>query len=190
MIALYARCSTIGKGQDVTTQTLPLMEYAQRRGSEYELYVDEGISGSKDRRPALDRLMRDARLRKFDAVVVVRFDRFARSVRHLHSALEEFNSLGIGFVSLAESFDTSTPTGKLLFTLLAAIAEFERALIIDRIHSGLARARAQGKRLGPSPKIFDREKVKSVYQSIQSLRKTAEHFGLSKDTVARVVREV
>src|SRR5215831_11556848 len=117
--ALYMRVSTKAQGQTTDTQALALREYAQRRGFEMiGEYRDEGISGSKDSRPALDRLMKDARARKFDVVIVARFDRFARSVSHLLRALEEFSHLGIDFVSLSESIDTSTPMGKMIFTVL------------------------------------------------------------------------
>src|SRR5262244_2624726 len=147
--ALYMRVSTKGHGQTTDTQALALREYAQRRGFEIiGEYRDEGISGSKDSRPALDRLMADARARKFDVIVVARFDRFARSVSHLLRALEEFNHLGIGFVSLSESIDTSTPMGKMIFTVLGAVAELERNLIQERIHMGVQRARKQGKAFG------------------------------------------
>src|SRR5262245_55131278 len=115
--ALYARVST-KHGQTVETQLLPLRQYCQARGLEIvEEYCDSGISGSKDRRPALDRLMKDAKARKFDAVLVFRFDRFGRSVSHLIKALEEFHALGVDFVSLNEAVDTSTPAGKLMFAL-------------------------------------------------------------------------
>ena len=150
--ALYMRVSTKGHGQTTDTQALALREYSQRRGFEVlGEYRDEGISGSKDSRPALDRLMKDARARKFDVVIVARFDRFARSVSHLLRALEEFSHLGIDFVSLSESIDTSTPMGKMIFTVSGAVAELERNLIKERVHMGISRARKQGKRLGRLP---------------------------------------
>src|SRR5436190_23813373 len=122
--SLYMRVSTKNHGQTTDTQALALREYAMHRGfTIVDEYRDEGISGSKDSRPALDRLMKDARGRKFDVVVVARFDRFARSVSHLLRALEEFSHLGIDFVSLSESIDTSTPMGKMIFTVLGAVAE-------------------------------------------------------------------
>src|SRR5262249_52468665 len=147
--ALYMRISTKNNGQTTETQALALREYATHRGFVVvEEYRDEGISGSKDSRPALDRLMKDARTRKFDVIVVARFDRFARSVSHLLRALEEFSHLGVDFVSLSESIDTSTPMGRMIFTVLAAVAELERNLIKERVHMGISRARKQGKALG------------------------------------------
>src|ERR1051325_8229783 len=147
--ALYMRVSTKGHGQTTETQALALREYAAHRGYEIiEEYRDEGISGSKDSRPALDRLIKDARARKFDLVIVARFDRFARSVSHLLRALEEFSHLGIDFVSLSESIDTSTPMGRMIFKILGAVAELERNLIKERVTMGISRARKQGKRLG------------------------------------------
>src|SRR4026208_2094587 len=154
------RVSTQGRGQTTETQALALRDYAGHRGFEIvEEYRDEGISGSKDSRPALDRLMKDARGRRFDVVIVARFDRFARSVSHLLRALEEFNHLGVNFVSLSESVDTSTPMGKMIFTVLGAVAELERNLIKERVHMGLSRARKEGKQLGRPKGIFDREKA-------------------------------
>ncbi len=120
-VALYARVSTKHNGQDPETQLMALRDYAKARKLEvFAEYVDVGISGSKDSRPALNRLMADARKRRFDAVLVARFDRFARSTRHLVLALEEFNALGVDFISLSESVDTSTPMGKMVYTVIAA----------------------------------------------------------------------
>jgi len=133
-------------------QLRELREYCKRRGWEIEgEYVDAGISGAKDRRPELDRLVTDAHRRCFDAVVVWKFDRFARSVSHLLRALETFESLGIAFVSLSEQIDTTTPAGKLVFTVLGAVAELERSLIGERVRAGLRNARAKGIRLGRPP---------------------------------------
>ena len=141
-IAIYARVST-NNGQDPEMQLRELREYGQRRGWEVvNEYVDVGISGTREKRPQLDRLLADAHRRYFDVVVVWRFDRFARSVSHLLRALENFRSLGIEFVSLSEQVDTSTPTGKMIFTVLGAVAELERSLIVERVRAGLRNARA------------------------------------------------
>jgi len=185
--ALYMRVSTKGHGQTTETQALALREYAQHRGFEIvEEYRDEGISGSKDSRPALDRLMKEARGRKFDVVVVARFDRFARSVSHLLRALEEFNHLGVNFVSLSESVDTSTPMGKMIFTVLGAVAELERNLIKERVHMGLSRARKQGKTLGRPKRIFDRERARTMLQSM-SAREVARQLGVSRGAIQRAI---
>ena len=142
---LYARVSTANNGQDPKMQTRELREYCERRGwKSAGEYVDEGISGTKDSRPELNRLMADAHRRRFDVVVVWRFDRFARSVSHLFRALENFKALGIEFISLSEQVDTTTPTGKMIFTVLGAVAELERSLIAERVKAGLRNARAKG----------------------------------------------
>src|SRR5258708_5863999 len=149
-VAIYARISTTNHGQDVTMQTRELREYIERRGWKLagdSEYVDVGISGTKEKRPELDRLMADAHRRRFDCVVVWKFDRFARSVSHLLRALETFKAQGIEFVSFSEQMDTSTPAGKLVFTVLGAVAELERSLIVERVKAGLRNARAKGKRI-------------------------------------------
>src|SRR5438552_15539827 len=147
--ALYMRVSTKGHGQTTETQAVALRDYSAHRGFEIiEEYRDEGISGSKDSRPALDKLMKDARARRFDVVIVARFDRFARSVSHLLRALEEFNHVGVAFISVSEALDTSSPLGKMIFTVLGAVAELERNLIKERVQMGIHRARKQGKKLG------------------------------------------
>jgi DNA invertase Pin-like site-specific DNA recombinase len=169
------------------TQAVALLEYAQHRGFEITAeYRDEGISGSKDSRPALDRLMKDARARKFDVIVVARFDRFARSVSHLLRALEEFCHLGVDFVSLSESIDTSTPMGKMIFTVLGAVAELERNLIKERVQMGISRVRKQGKRLGRPKRIFDRDKARTMLQTM-SAREVARQLGVSRGVVERVL---
>src|SRR5262249_16544619 len=184
--ALYMRVSTKGHGQTIDTQAVALREYAERRGFEIIEYRDEGISGSKDSRPALDRLMKDARARRFDVVIVARFDRFARSVSHLLRALEEFSHLGVDFVSLSERIDTSTPMGKMIFTVLGAVAELERNLIRERVHMGISRARKQGKRLGRPKRVFDRVKAQAMLQSM-SLREVARQLGVSRGVVERAI---
>src|ERR1700723_2295896 len=129
-VALYARVSTANNGQDPTLQTRELKDYIERRGWQFAgEYVDVGISGTKEKRPELDRLMADAPRRRFDVVAVWKFDRFARSVSHLLRALDTFRVLGIEFVSLSESLDTATPAGRMVFTVLGAVAELERSLI-------------------------------------------------------------
>jgi DNA invertase Pin-like site-specific DNA recombinase len=128
-VAIYARVSTANNGQSPEMQLRELREYCERRGwSVAGEYVDLGISGTKEKRPELDRLMADAHKRRFDVIAVCRFDRFARSTSHLLRALEQFRALGIDFVSYSEQMDTGTPTGKMVFTVLGAVAELERSL--------------------------------------------------------------
>jgi len=161
-VALYARVSTRNR-QDPESQLLPLREYAQARGFEITEYIDTGISGRKDSRPELARLMADAQKRRLDAVAVWKFDRFARSTRHLVTALEQFNALGVDFISLSESINTGTPMGKMVFVVLAAVAELELSLIRERVVMGLERAKAQGKKLGrPRGSAQDAERIKQL----------------------------
>lgn len=188
-VAIYARVSTQNHGQDVTTQTRELEQFAQARG--WRLvgsYLDIGISGTKDKRPELDRLMADAHKRRFDVVVVWRFDRFARSVSHLLRALETFNALGIAFVSLSEQMDTTTPAGKLVFTVLGAVAELERSLIAERVRAGLRNARAKGKTLGRPRTVVDASIVGRLRSEGTSWRAIANQLGVSVGIVYRAVQ--
>jgi DNA invertase Pin-like site-specific DNA recombinase len=186
--ALYARVSTANNGQDPEVQLRELREYVQRRGWELAddcVYVDIGISGSKEKRPALDRLMSDAHRRRFDIVACWRFDRFARSVSHLLRALETFGSLGINFVSLSEAIDTATPAGKLVFTVLGAVAELERSLIVERVKAGLRNAKAKGKRLGRPPRVLSDSRIASLRARGCSWRTIARSLGCSARTARR-----
>ena len=184
-VALYARVSTKNNGQDPETQLIALRDYAQARRFEVcSEYVDIGISGSKEKRPALDQLMDGARKRRFDAVLVARFDRFARSTRHLVLALEEFNALGVDFISLSESIDTSTPMGRMVYTVIAAVAELERSLICERVAMGLQRAKAQGKKLGRPKVSVDPQQLRQLRSQGLSLRAIGEATGISRTTVS------
>ena len=183
-VALYARVSTKNNGQDPETQLIALREYARARGFEvFHEYVDVGISGAKEKRPALNELMAHAKKRRFDAVLVARFDRFARSTRHLVLALDEFNALGVDFISLSESIDTSTPMGKMVYTVIAAVAELERSLICERVVMGLQRAKAQGKRLGRPAAKIDPAEVHTLREQGMSFRAIARQLGVSHPTV-------
>ena len=184
---LYVRVST--HGQHPENQLLALRKYAQARELEIvESYVDVGHSGGKASRPELDRLMMDARRRKFSIVLVTRLDRLARSLRQLVMTLDELRELGISFVSLQEAFDTSTSTGILLFQVVGAIAEFERSLIRERIALGLERARAEGKTIGrPLGAVVDAEEIRSLRSEGLSLRAIARQVGLSHPTVASIL---
>ena len=182
--AIYARVSTLNGNQDPSMQTRELKEYCERRGWQiFDCYVDNGVSGKKDSRPQLNRMMQDAHERRFDVVVVWRFDRFARSVSHLLRALETFNSLGVQFVSLSEAVDTSTPMGKMVFTVLGAVAELERNLIVERVRAGLRHARAKGKRLGRPKKSADSTQIRSMRAAGASWRVIARRMGVSVGTV-------
>jgi DNA invertase Pin-like site-specific DNA recombinase len=184
--ALYARVSTINNGQDSSMQTREIVEYCARRGWEIVgEYVDDGISGAKDSRPELNKLMADANRRRFDAVIVWRFDRFARSVSHLLRALEHFKALGIEFVSLSEQVDTSTPTGKMVFTVLGAVAELERCLIAERVKAGLRNARAKGKRLGRPRIVVDATRIAFLRAKGLSWREIVTETGTSKGSAQR-----
>jgi DNA invertase Pin-like site-specific DNA recombinase len=176
---LYSRVSTLN-GQDPEMQSREIREYCQRRGWPLvDEYVDRGISGAKERRPQLDRLIADAHKRKFEVVVVWKFDRFARSVSHLLRALETFRALGIEFVSLSEQVDTSTPTGKMIFTVLGAVAELERSLIAERVRAGLRHARAKGKRLGRPTKYVDPAQVAALRTRGVTWHRIGKQLGVS-----------
>ncbi len=190
-VSLYARVSTTDQHPEV--QLHALREYARARGLEViEEFVDQGVSGAKDRRPALDRLLKDAQRRRFDLVACVKLDRLARSVRHLSTLAAEFEALGIGLVVLDQAIDTTTPSGRLLFHVLGAIAEFERDLIRERTAAGMRAARRRGKRIGRPRAItgsasFALERGLSEGRSIRSL---ARELGVSRATVTAEVRRL
>jgi DNA invertase Pin-like site-specific DNA recombinase len=185
--AIYARVSTAHHGQDTGLQTRELQEYCERRGWELAgSYVDQGISGTKEKRPELDRLMSDAHKRRFDVVAVWKFDRFARSVSHLLRALDTFRVLGIEFVSLSESLDTATPAGRMVFTVLGAVAELERSLIVERVRAGLRNARAKGKTLGRPRVIVDGAKISHLRSQGLSWAKIADRLNVGEGTIYRI----
>jgi len=189
-VALYARVSTTDQSTD--SQLLDLRRYVSERGwNIFKEYVDEGISGTKDSRPALNDLMNDAKKRRFDVVLVWRFDRFARSTKHLILALEEFRNLGIDFVSYQENIDTSSPLGSAIFTIISAVAQLERDIIAERVKAGLRRAKENGKKLGrpQGSTVTHRhtEEARKLRSEGQSLRQIARALNISKSTVARLV---
>lgn len=189
-VALYARISTFDKGQNLETQLIPLREYVERRWrSIYKEFTDT-ISGSKEKRPWLNKLMNEAHKRKFDCIVVFRFDRMGRSTKHLLWLLDTFTHLGIDFVSYNENIDSSTPSGKLMFTMITAFAEFERSIIAERVRAWLARAKAQGKKLGrPKKKISYTvvSKVKDLRGKWMSIRKIANTLSIKKNQVEKIL---
>lgn len=185
-VALYARVSTSNGHQDPEMQLRELREYAERRGFEVvEEYVDRGISGSKDSRPALNRMMADACSRRLDTILVWKLDRFGRSLRHLVNALAQIESLGVAFISLRDNLDLATPSGRLMFQIIGAMAEFERALIQERVKAGLRNARSKGKRLGRPPIFVSESKIETLRASGASWRAIAQELGVGMGTVYR-----
>lgn len=190
--ALYARVSTSDRGQDTEIQLHELRQYAAVRGWQAFEYVDNGVSGTKETRPALDSLLLAARQRRVDAVVVWKLDRLGRSLSHLLQLLNEFEVLGVTFVSLRESIDLSTPTGRLMAYLLGAFAEFERALIRERVVAGIEAAKRKGIRLGRKPmEEALREKVIDALKGNPgiSVRALSAATGVSRSTAHRIVQE-
>jgi DNA invertase Pin-like site-specific DNA recombinase len=185
-VALYARVSTLDQNCDL--QLADLRRYAHQRFSRCSEYVDQGVSGTQRHRPALDNLMKDARKRLFDVVLVWKFDRFARSLKHLIDSLEEFRSLGIDFISFTESIDSTTPSGQLLFHVVGAVAQFERDLIAERVRAGLAHARAMGKHIGRPRAEIDQERVGSLRSQGKSLRAIARALEVPVSRVRRALK--
>ena len=190
--ALYARVST--PEQSVEPQLRDLRAYAAARGlGIVREFSDVGVSGAKRSRPALDALMTAARRREFDTVIVHRFDRFARSTRHLVDALGTFRSLGIEFVSYSENIDTSTPIGEAMFSIIAAMAQLERDLISERVKMGIRNARAKGKRIGRKPLAnygaAELIQCRELRRAGVSIRVIASQTGVPRSTVARNVKK-
>jgi DNA invertase Pin-like site-specific DNA recombinase len=186
--AIYARVSTIDRGQNPDTQLLPLREYAERRGFPIVAeYVDDA-SGAKNDRERYRAMLEDARRRKFDVLLVWKYDRFARSLRELVNALAEFESLGIAFISPSEGADTTTPQGRLQFGIMATLAEFERSLIAERVRAGMARAKAQGKHTGrpPLPSVKYKEIEQLLKEGKLSAQAIASNVGVSQRTVMSI----
>ena len=183
--ALYARVSTLDQNCDL--QLADLRRYARQRFECLREYVDRGISGTQRHRPQLDVLVKDARKRMFDVVLVWKFDRFARSLKHLIDSLEEFRALGIDFISYTEGIDTTTPTGQLLFHMVGAVAQFERDLIVERVRAGMAHARAMGKRIGRPRAEVDLEQVVLFRNQGKSLRAIARLLAVPVSRVRRAL---
>jgi DNA invertase Pin-like site-specific DNA recombinase len=188
-VAIYARVSTVNHGQDASLQTREMRQFAEARGWRLaDEYVDSGVSGSKDSRPELNRLMADAHKRRFDVVLVWKLDRFGRSLRHLVNALAEFESLGIAFVSLSDNLDLSTASGRLMFNIIGAMAEFERELIRERVKAGMKNAKAKGARIGRPRVAVDAGRIAALRASGLSWPKIARELGVSVGTVYAVNR--
>jgi DNA invertase Pin-like site-specific DNA recombinase len=187
-VALYARVSTSNSQQDPEMQLRELREFAEHR--DFSLageYVDR-MTGSKDSRPALNRLMSDAGRRKFDAVIVWKLDRFGRSLRHLVNAIAELEAIGVAFISFRDNLDLTTPSGRLMFQIIGAMAEFEKALIQERVRAGLRNAKAKGKKLGRPRVEVDVERVDGLRASGASWRTIAAELGIGLGTVHRLAQ--
>jgi DNA invertase Pin-like site-specific DNA recombinase len=185
---IYARVSTLD--QHPETQLLDLRQLAAQRGLEIvHEYTDQGISGARSRRPALDDLLRDARRAQFDVVLVWACDRLARSTRHFLEVLDELNHLGIEFISYREALDSGGPLGRAFVTIIGAIAELERNLIVERVKAGMRRAKLEGRHIGRRPLEVDRDSIWRHHLHGRSYKQIAKAFGVSKTFVARVVQE-
>jgi DNA invertase Pin-like site-specific DNA recombinase len=183
--AIYARVST--GDQHLETQLLDLREMAKQRGCTIASQYTDIISGTKSKRSGLDQLMADARRHRFDVVFVVAFDRIARNVRHFLDVLDELNQLGIEFVSKRENIDTSGPLGRAMLTIVGAISELERSLIVERVRAGMRRAKLEGRRIGRAPLNIDRAQVVADRRSGMSLTAVAKKHRVSRATVCRLV---
>jgi DNA invertase Pin-like site-specific DNA recombinase len=183
--ALDARVSTLNN-QDPEMQLAELREFAGRRGWQVvEEFTDHGVSGTKESRPALNRLMSDACRRRFDAVLVWKIDRFGRSLKHLINALAELAALGMAFISLRDNIDLSTPSGRLMFQIIGAMAEFERALIQERVRAGLRNAMAKGRRLGRPRVVVDTSRIAALRAEGYSWEGIKAKIGVSRGTAQR-----
>ena len=185
-VALYARVSTSNGKQDPEMQLAEMREYAGRRGWEIiGEYTDQGISGSQESRPELNRLMTDVHRRRFDSVLVWKIDRFGRSLKHLVNALADLGAYGVAFISLRDNLDLSTPSGRLMFQIIGAMAEFERSLIQERVRAGLRNAQAKGKILGRPRRVVDSSRVSSLRAAGASWRAIAKELGVGLATIHR-----
>lgn len=188
-VGIYARVSTL-IGQSPEMQLAELREYASRRGWEiYGEYVDSGVSGSKESRPELNRLMSDVHQRRFDVVLCWKVDRFGRSLRHLVNALADLDSYGVAFVSLRDNLDLSTPSGRLMFQIIGAMAEFERSLIQERVRAGLRNAKLKGKTLGRPSLALDSGRIARLRASGASIRAISAQLEVSASTIHKALRQ-
>jgi len=187
-VGCYLRVSTTE--QTVENQRNDLRAYCQARGWDDVIeYSDTGVSGTRERRPGLDHLMSEVKSRRVDVVVVAAFDRLGRSVRHLVETLELLRHLDVEFISLREQIDTGSPLGQAVFTIIAAIAQLERSLIVERVKAGLRRARAEGKRLGRPRLRIDARQLERVVSRGLTVREGAKELGISPSSFLRVARQ-
>ena len=185
--AIYCRVST--GDQHLETQLLDLRELAKQRGLEVVREYSDVISGAKSKRSGLDQLMCDARRHRFDVVLVAAFDRIARNVRHFLEVLDELHHLNIQFISLRENIDTGGPLGRAMLTIIGAISELERSLIVERVKAGMRRAKLEGRRIGRTPLNIDRAQVVEDRRSGMSLTQVAKKHRISRASVCRLVRD-
>jgi DNA invertase Pin-like site-specific DNA recombinase len=188
-VALYARVSTL-HGQNPEMQLAELREYASRRGwTITSEYTDLGVSGSKESRPELNRMMKDAHLRRFDAVICWKLDRLGRSLKHLLTVIEDLAAYGVSFIALRDNIDLSTPAGRLMMHLLAAMAEFERELIKERVSAGIHAARKRGVRIGRPKTYVNTDKVRALRDSGTPWRQIAKRLGVGTGTAVRALQK-
>ena len=173
---IYGRVSTADK-QDVTMQTSELAEYVRRREWQLTSEYTDKITGASDRRPGLDRMLADARSRKLDVIVIWKLDRLFRDLRHMVNLIAELQALGVALVSVRDNLDLSTPAGRLQFHIISAMAEFEKALIVERVRAGVKHARAQGKTLGRPRVIVNAAKVADLRSAGRSWAAVAKELG-------------
>jgi DNA invertase Pin-like site-specific DNA recombinase len=187
-VALYSRVSTLDKGQDPEMQLRELRAHATAQGwTVYDEYTDKGISGSKDSRPALNRMMADAQAKKFDAVLCWKLDRFSRSLKHLINSLETLAVYAVSFVSLRDNLDLTTAAGRLMFQMIGAFAEFEREITRERVRAGLQHARSKGKMLGRKARTdIDVSQIKRLRDGGMTWREIETHTGVPRNTAYRV----
>jgi len=186
--AIYVRVST--PDQHVESQLYDLREFAAHKG--YEIvheYEDRGVSGKNARRPGLDLLMADARRKKFSVVLVAAFDRIARSTKNFLQVVDELDSMGIEFVSRREGVATGDAMGRLFVTVISAIAELERSLVVERVKSGIRRAKLEGRQIGRARLDVDREQLIVDRRSGMSLTVVAKRHNISRASVCRLMKE-
>ena len=189
-VAIYARVSTVDKRQDPETQLMALREYAERRGFQRVGEYIDYASGTREDRPQYQALLDTVRKRQVDIVLVWRYDRFARSTQALVQALKAFHSLGVDFISYQENIDTTTPQGEMMFTVMASLAQFESALISERVKAGMARAKAQGKRISRAPLAQDiQERIATLYGQGVSIHQISKQLGIGYGTAWKYVQD-
>ncbi len=190
-VAIYARVSTLDKGQDPETQLRQLREYVKRRGFDIAGEYVDYATGTNEDRPNYQRLLDDVRKRKVDVVLVWRYDRFARSTQALINALNEFRDLGVDFISFQENIDTTTPQGALIFGIFASLAQFESALISERVKAGMERAKAQGKQIGRSTIPTEaQEEIRRLRNQTPpvSIKQISKRLGIAYATAQKYVK--